>query len=116
MTTPKTRSAAAPASRFSRRLPTVPRKVTLPPSAETAIDVLSTLGSQKSSSRTSRATSSFEGIEWLLSLGLWSPVVEHIVPKPRSLSHRRTSPALAESAQRLGRHADARRLLRRDHR
>jgi hypothetical protein len=44
--TPKTRSAALFASRFWRRLPTVPRNVTKPLLAETAIDALSTFGSQ----------------------------------------------------------------------
>ena len=42
--TPNTRSAAFFASRFSRRLPTVPRSVTVPSSAETAIAVVVDLG------------------------------------------------------------------------
>ena len=55
--TPNTRCAAFFASRFSRRLPTVPRSVIVPLFAETAIASLSTLGSQKSSSLTSAVRS-----------------------------------------------------------
>ena len=57
--TPYTRAAAFPASRFSRKLPTVPRRVTAPSSADTAISRLSTFGSQESSAATSSCKSSF---------------------------------------------------------
>ena len=58
--TPKTRSAAFLASRFWRKLPTVPRSVIVPLSAETAIASGSIFGSQKSSSLTSATRSSFD--------------------------------------------------------
>jgi hypothetical protein len=58
--TPKTRSAAVFAERFSRKLPTVPRSVTVPSWVPTAIDELSILGSQKSSSETFFLSSSFD--------------------------------------------------------
>jgi hypothetical protein len=53
-----TRSAAFFVSRFSRKLSTVPRSVTVPSFAETGIAVASTLGSQKRSSLKSPFTSS----------------------------------------------------------
>src|SRR6266545_2804406 len=58
--TPCTRSAAFCASRFSRRLPTVPCRVTSPLSAETATAESSTLGSQRISSLTQPWSSSFD--------------------------------------------------------
>ena len=66
--TPNTRRAAFWASRFSRRLPTVPRRVIFPSSVETAIASLSTFGSQKSSSLTSAVRSLSLDICVLLSL------------------------------------------------
>src|ERR1700704_3232397 len=62
--TPYTRLAALVASRLSRRLPTVPRRVTTPSSVETAIAWLSTLGSQKSSSSTLVRNSSLDTLEF----------------------------------------------------
>src|SRR4051794_25475618 len=67
--TPYTRLAAFAASRFSRKLPTVPRSVTSPSSVETAIASLSTRGSQKSSSSTSKRSSS---LDMMFSFGWWS--------------------------------------------
>src|SRR3954454_19676691 len=66
--TPCTRLAAFAASRFSRKLPTVPRSLTSPSSVETAIASLSTRGSQKSSSSTSKRSSS---LDMMSSCGSW---------------------------------------------
>ena len=60
--TPWTRRAAFAASRFWRKLPTVPRSVTLPSRADTAIAALSTFGSQSSSSLTRANSFSFDDV------------------------------------------------------
>jgi hypothetical protein len=55
--TPDPRSAAFFASRFCRKLPPVPRRVTIPSSMETAIALLSIFAFQQSSSATFRSSS-----------------------------------------------------------
>jgi len=55
--TPATRSASFAASRFCRKVDTVPRSVTMPSSAVTPIALASTFGSQPSSSVTLRSKS-----------------------------------------------------------
>jgi hypothetical protein len=57
--TPWTRRAALSASRFCGKLLTVPCRVTMPPSADTVMSLLSTLGSQLSSAATFARSLSF---------------------------------------------------------
>ena len=100
--TPYTRAAAFPASRFSRKLPTVPRRVTAPSSADTAIAWLSTFGSQESSAATSSCRSSFV-IDCLLSViaaaptGSWAAVTmaRRYGPRVRHRIHEMPSPRRA---------------------
>jgi hypothetical protein len=68
--TPWMRSASFFASCFSRKLPTVPRSVTTPSSAEAVIALLLTFGSQMSSSVTERCSSSFDMFELLFLCGV----------------------------------------------